>query len=464
MLDIKYLERIRLGGCQVALKYFGTDGIRGRAFEPPLTTEDAYRWGKAWAHAAAKNNIENIAIGWDGRTSCTALLQPFLAGFGNGIKTILLGIVPTPAVAWAASRRPNAWGLVVSASHNPPEDNGIKGFDSNGSKLAEDFEASIEEAFVPLLERPIEILEGGYGTADLEIEPGSMDDYLSNLGTMHIPDSFPLVIDCAHGATAPWAGRVFSGKVHWIGTPADGSRINVGVGSTHLDNLRIQVLATKSAAGIAFDGDGDRCLILDANGGLVDGDQMLWLLAQESARIGSKPPGIIGTVMSNGGLEQGLRTLGIPFLRTPVGDKFMARELQNTGWDLAAEASGHLIQRHVGPSGDGLATALAILRAIIQKPPEQRWAWRFEPWPLKLVNIRVENRRELEACPALQKAISEAKKEHGDSLRLVIRWSGTEPLLRLMAEGQHLWQVDQTLESLAAAARADLLMPDCNLL
>jgi len=438
------------------LKYFGTDGIRGRAFEPPLSIEELYKWGRAWDVVAKDNNIQNLIIGWDGRTSCEALLRAFLAGFGHGIKTILLGVVPTPAVAWITSRHTSAWGLVISASHNPPEDNGLKGFDSKGAKLPEETELAIESAFAAMSNDKVETSVWRHNSGELTIQPDDMKKYLAHLGEMTAPDSFPIAIDCAHGATAPWAGQIFKGSIHWVGVPTDGERINVGVGSTQTDALRQQLLTTKAAAGVAFDGDGDRCLILDDKGEVVDGDQMLWLLAQDYKQRGVALPGIIGTVMSNGGLEQGLKELDIPFIRTPVGDKFMVRELDITGWNIAAETSGHLIQRHVGPSGDGLATALAVLRIIIKKSPEHRWDWRFKPWPLKLVNIRVQCRKDLDSCVSLQKAVEAVNHEHGSSIRLVIRWSGTEPLLRLMAEAKEYWQVEQVLERLTTAAREDL--------
>jgi phosphoglucosamine mutase len=369
------------------------------------------------------------------------------------METLLLGIAPTPAVAWVTSRCTGAWGVVISASHNPPEDNGIKGFDSMGAKLPDGTEQAIESAFDAMADAPSYDGE----SPDLTIRQGDMEKYLTHLGGMHFPDSFPIVVDCAHGATAPWAPRLFTGAVQWLGTPADGDRINVGVGSMHLNLLHRQALAANAAAAVAFDGDGDRCLILDDKGDVVDGDQMLWLLAQEMKRRGADLPGVVGTVMSNGGLAQSLEEMGIPFVRTPIGDKFMARELDSAGWGMAAEASGHLIQRHVGPSGDGMATALAVLRIIIKKPAVHRWDWRFEQWPLQLVNIEAPQRKDLDRCPALQRAISEAKQKHGDSVRLVIRWSGTEPLLRLMAEAREQWRVEQVMESLAGAAKADLL-------
>ena len=440
----------------MAIEYFGTDGIRGRAFEPPLTLEETCRWGSAWAKVAKRQGIQNLVIGWDGRTSCTRMLQAFLAGCGAELKTLLLGIVPTPAVAWVTSTLTDTWGLMISASHNPPEDNGLKGFDSQGVKLAEDIELAIETAFIG---RAKDVCDASFleQTADLPIQADLMEAYLAHIGSLHIPDSFPVIIDCAHGANASWAQRLFSGAVHWIGTPTIGEKINVNVGSNHLDTLRSQLLSKKAALGVAFDGDGDRCLMLDDKGEVVDGDQMVMLLALDLQRQGNAPPGVIGTIMSNGGLEQRLDEMGIPFVRTPVGDKYMVRELIKSGWDLAAEASGHLIQRHVSLSGDGLATALSIIKILIQMSAEDRWGWCFAPWPLNLVNLKVKQRKAIEECAALQRAINEIKAEHGDSIRLVVRWSGTEPLLRIMAEAKEGWQVEWALKHLTSAATADLL-------
>ena len=208
--------------------------------------------------------------------------------------------------------------------------------------------------------------------------------------------------------------------------------------------------------GIAFDGDGDRCLLMDGQGTLVDGDQILWLLAQDLHREGQPLPGVVGTLMTNGGLEESLHHLGIPFVRTQVGDKFMLRELAKRRWDLAAEASGHVIQKHLGPSGDGMATALACLQALLHRQPEQRWAWRFEPWPLKLVNLQARNRKPLEACPSLQHTLTRLEDHHGSSLRIVVRWSGTEPKLRLMVEARNAAAMDDALQQLEVAARKDL--------
>jgi phosphoglucosamine mutase len=196
--------------------------------------------------------------------------------------------------------------------------------------------------------------------------------------------------------------------------------------------------------------------MVDSEGLLVDGDQLLWLLAQDRHGLRQALPGVVGTVMSNGGLEEALTGRGIPFVRTAVGDKHMLRELGRRDWDLAAEASGHIVQKQVGPSGDGMATALAALRALLHRAPEERWAWRFQPWPLRLVNLQARDRRPIEDCPRLQAAILELEANHGTALRMVVRWSGTEPKLRLMVEAKKSDLMNQALGTLESAAKADL--------
>lgn len=433
------------------LRYFGTDGVRGKAFVSPLTLEETARWGRAWGEVARSKGIRELVIGWDPRTSSEPLAEAFLQGLDGQLRPEVLGMVPTPAVAWVTQRRPEAWGLMISASHNPPEDNGLKGFNGDGEKLSEEEEAAVEAAFEATTHiAPWQV--------DLNADAGAVEAYLAHLEGLDLPEDFSLVVDCAHGATAPWAPRLLRGSVHWLGLPADGARINVGVGSTHLGALQAAVVERGAAAGVAFDGDGDRCLFIDSVGELVDGDQLLWLLAQDFHRQGKVLPGLVGTLMTNGGLEESLRTLGIPLVRTAVGDKFMLRELAIRGWDLAAEASGHVIQKHIGPSGDGLATALSVLHALLRRKPKARWDWRFRPWPLKLVNLVATERRPVEDCPQLLKAMTELEARHGEAIRLVVRWSGTEPKLRLMVEARETPLMLEALESLERAARADLAL------
>ena len=436
----------------MSLRYFGTDGIRGVALRTPLTLEEVTRWGAAWAQVAREAGVERLVLGWDPRNSSGPMAEAFILGVGLSLKVLVLGMAPTPAVAWKVAKlsREGAktWGLMISASHNPPEDNGLKGFNELGEKLEEDQEEAIEAAFVEL-DEPTTITAP---PETLELRP-----YLEHLEGIDLPADFDLVMDCAHGATAEVARELFrGGDIHWLGVPADGSSINVGVGSTHLDALAAEVLARKAHLGIAFDGDGDRCLLVDSTGAVVDGDQMVWLLTQDRVACGDAPPGVVGTLMTNGGLAQALGKAGVPFVRTAVGDKFLLREMAKLGWDLAAEASGHLIQKRVGPSGDGLAAALAILRALLHRPVERRWAWTFEPWPQRLVNIKARDRKAVEACPALCEAMAAIDARWGDGVRQVVRWSGTEPKLRLMVEAQEVAWVDQALQELETASRLDL--------
>ena len=438
----------------MSLRYFGTDGIRGVALQPPLTLGEVTRWGAAWAQVALEAGVRRLVVGWDPRSSSEALAEAFTLGVGSALEVLVLGMAPTPAIAWnvaqLSSTGAKTWGLMISASHNPPKDNGLKGFNEAGEKLEEDQELAIEAAF----DAHPEPLCLAVPSASLDLEP-----YLAHLGGLDLPEDFHIVIDCAHGATAEAALQLYrGGDIHWIGVPADGTSINVGVGSTHLDALAATVLARGAQLGIAFDGDGDRCLLVDGLGQPVDGDQMVWLLAQDRVACGDPPPGVVGTLMTNGGLPQALGELGVPFVRTAVGDKFLLREMAKLGWDLAAEASGHIIQKRVGPSGDGMAAALAVLRALLHRPAEHRWAWTFTSWPQRLVNLKARERKAVEDCGSLQAAMMVIDQRWRDGVRQVVRWSGTEPKLRLMVEAQHASWVDQALLELETAARLDLVL------
>lgn len=436
----------------MTLNFFGTDGIRGRAYDAPLTLEEAARWGAAWSEVARERGIRRLIAGWDPRLSSEPLWSAFRRGVGPALELRVLGLAPTPAVAWTVAETSRAgipaWGLMISASHNPPEDNGLKGFNGSGEKLSEAEERAIEAAF---------LRGGAVHGRNTGCAPESLEPYLDHLEGLDLPPAFRAVVDCAHGATGPCARRILRGPgLHWLAADPDGARINVGVGSTHLESLKAEVAARKAEAGLAFDGDGDRCLLVDGSGRVLDGDQMLWLLVQDRIAAGDPPPGVVGTVMTNGGLEAALAGAGIPFVRTPVGDKFLLRELAARGWDLAAEASGHLIQKRLCPSGDGLATALSVLKALLRRPPAERLAWTFTPWPLRLVNVVARERRPVEAMAALQEAMASIETRYGARARQVIRWSGTEPKLRLMVEAPERALVDAALSELEAAARVDL--------
>jgi len=317
-----------------------------------------------------------------------------------------------------------------------------------GGRLGEVRGRALEEAFEEL---------GGPPRISAPATGLGLQPYLDHLEGISLPTDFRVVIDCAHGATAEAALELFrGGEIHWIGVPADGPRINVGVGSTHLDALAATVVARGAMLGIAFDGDGDRCLLVDATGQGGGGGRGVGRMAQARVAGGDPPPGGVGTLMTNGGLAQALDQAGIPFVRTAVGDKYLLREMARRGWDLAAEASGHLIQKRVGPSGDGLAAALSILRALLHRSVDQRWAWTFRPWPQRLVNVMARDRQAVEACTGLVAAMTAIDARWGSGVRQVVRWSGTEPKLRLMVEAQETAWVDEALRDLEAAARRDL--------
>ncbi|MEI8257438.1 MAG: hypothetical protein WCJ30_17325, partial [Deltaproteobacteria bacterium] len=424
--------------------YFGTDGIRGAAYEPPLTIPDVMRWGAAWAEVARCHGVESLLLGWDPRESSLAMAEAFASGAERRITVRALGMQPTPAIALKVASTPGAWGVVVSASHNPPADNGLKGLDGSGEKLAEDIEEQVEAAYRQV---------GPPGTLrPLQIEADGADAYLAHVDPVQLPDDFRAIVDCAHGATASFVRRALRGEgIRYRGVPADGARINVGVGAADLAGLQAVVKQTGANIGIAFDGDGDRCMAVASDGSVVDGDQILWLLVRARIAAGDPPAGVVGTVMSNGGLEAALRRAHVPFVRTAVGDKYLGRELRARGWDLAAEASGHVIQRRLGPTGDGIATAVTMLRELLRYRGESRWNWRFEPWPFRTVNVCVAERRPLERCVLLQQVIGSIGGLWGDSVRTVVRWSGTEPKLRLTVEGQDEARVAYALDALEHA-------------
>lgn len=434
------------------LRYFGTDGIRGRAFASPLTLAEVSRWGKAWANVATKRGINEFVVGWDPRLSSEPLVKAFLTGAGEVMRTCILGLVPTPAIAYVVASRPLAWGLMFSASHNPPEDNGIKSFDSCGTKFFEKDELALESEFNKL--HAFSVPTSSH--IDLSVNYPAVNNYIDHLGGLDLPDSTTVVIDCANGATAPWAPLLIRGKgVHWLGIPADGAKINLGTGSSNIDNVAGKVRELKADMGIAFDGDGDRCLMVDANGNLIDGDQLIWLIVQELYKTKEYVQGVVGTIMSNSGLEKALLNLGIPFVRTAVGDKHMLRELAQRNWILAAEASGHVIQKHISPSGDGLATAITAMRTLIDYNANDRWSWQFKPWHMRLVSLDVIAPKPIESCKNLSSATKDIESKYGAAARIVIRWSGTETKLRIMVETKSEVITNNIVNTLKYAAQRD---------
>ena len=432
----------------MSLRYFGTDGIRGKAFDSPLTTSEVARWGKSWSQAALNHKVQTLVLGHDPRLSSEPLLKAFISVMDPSISLIYLGMVPTPVLAYETSRMSGAWGVMFSASHNPPLDNGIKGFSSSGEKLEEAVEMEIETIF------------DSTPVADKIVNPNlpaiQPHQYLNVHEPFPVPVPWRIAIDCAHGAASTLAQNIFLGQnIHWMGTPSDGARINHFVGCTHLETLQKVILESNLDFGFAFDGDADRCLFVDSKGDVFDGDQILWLLVKEGIRAGRPPEGVVGTVMTNGALEHLILDAGIPFLRTPVGDKFILRAMATCNYPIGAEASGHVIQKSLGPTGDGLATALSVCRILKDVGIREVFESRFKPFPHQLVSFTTRLKKPIDMCPSLNGVLDNLSKEF-PSLRTVIRWSGTENKLRLMAEAPDLHSVNIALERLQHAALRDL--------
>jgi len=430
------------------LKYFGTDGIRGKAFDTPLTISEVERWGLSWSQAALHHKVHTLILGHDPRVSSEPLIKAFVSGIDPSVRLVYLGMVPTPVLAYETSRTPGAWGVMFSASHNPPQDNGIKSFSSSGEKLEAPIEMEIERYF-DSTSVPNKITH-----CDLPaVQP---NEYLNTLEPFTFPDPWRIAIDCAYGAAGLLAQKIFLGEtIYWIGTPPDGTQINHQVGCTHLETLRKVILEHHLDFGFAFDGDADRCLFVDSSGEVFDGDQILWLLVKDCINRGKPPAGVVGTVMTNGALEQLICNAGIPFLRTPVGDKFILRAMARYGYPIGAEASGHVIQKYLGPTGDGMATALSVCRILKNMGAEEVFKARFNPYPHRLVSFSTRIKKPIDACASLNEVLQDLSKEY-PSLRTVIRWSGTENKLRLMAEATDLPSVNIALDRLQQAALSDL--------
>jgi phosphoglucosamine mutase len=439
------------------VKLFGTDGIRGTAGVAPLDHATVRRVGGALARSKPG---ARVLIGRDTRESGAWIEEELARGLvSQGATAVSAGVMPTPAIAYLTRTGPYDLGIVISASHNPFEDNGIKVFSHVGEKFTEASERAVEAL----------VHDGGWSVPDDAPAPIRREDlsggYLGHLGEI-LPAAGPLagsrvVIDCANGATFELAPGVFSRlgvDVDPIGVAPDGRNINLHCGSTHLDPLRERVLADRARLGIAFDGDGDRALFIDAAGRVVDGDAVLLLCALQLKAEGRLPgDAVVATVMSNIGLELALKAHGIGLVRTPVGDKYVMEEMLARGCALGGEQSGHVIFASHLFTGDGIATALQVLRVMAATGRELGdLAGQLTTYPQVLVNVRVRQRADYAAVPAIAAVIRDVERRlHGDG-RLLIRYSGTEPLLRIMLEGKDETDIRAWADEIAAAVREHL--------
>jgi len=443
-------------------KYFGTDGVRGVA-NRELTPELAYKIGRCGGYVlAGKADKPKVVIGMDTRISGPLLEAALTAGLLSiGADVIRLGVVTTPAVAWLTRLLGADAGVMISASHNPVADNGIKFFGADGYKLSDETELEIErllDAERDELPRPE---GGGIGTVTTDDE--AKYRYLEYLKTTvkHSFKGLRIVMDCAHGAAYELAPRIFrelGAEVITVGASPDGLNINDGVGSTHPEHLIAQVKAHGADLGLSYDGDADRLIAVDETGAEVDGDFILLICGEAMRKAGKlKADTIVTTVMANIGFFKAAESLGLKTSRTAVGDRYVMEEMRRGGFNLGGEQSGHVIFLDYNTTGDGILTSLQLVDTLVasgKKLSELKTIMR--KYPQVLVNVRVADKSRFKDNEAIAKAVAAAEAELGDSGRVLVRPSGTESLIRVMAEGPDEAQVAAHVERIAAVVKAEL--------
>ncbi len=455
----------------MARQLFGTDGIRAVAGEPPLDERTAYALGVAlgtWARqnvmqtftseASLQDRPAEVIIGMDTRESGPWIANQVAGGLARaGVSSRFAGVITTPGVAYLARTGPYVAGVMISASHNPYQDNGIKVISHSGYKLADDVELELEH----LIHRWLG--DGEKAIPSELVVDSTLDHHYANYlaNTIGAGLRFNLVIDCANGSAATVAPPLFNrvgSRVDWIGASPDGRNINLNCGSLHLEGLRQRVLETGADVGIAFDGDADRALFVSGSGKIVDGDAVLFLAGTAMQRAGKLPGDVVvSTVMSNLGLEKAFEIYGIEMVRTPVGDKYVLEEMLRRKAALGGEQSGHVIFSEYATTGDGLLTALHVLEIIRDSRQSlDELIAEIKTFPQKLVNIRVKHKRPLIELPSVQAAIAAAEEDFAGRGRAVVRFSGTEPLARVMIEAETDAAVDRWTTRIADAIRTEL--------
>ncbi len=440
-------------------KYFGTDGIRGRVGEGNITPEFVLKLGWATGRVLGDSRGGRVVIGKDTRISGYMFESALQAGLvAAGLNIHLLGPMPTPGIAHLARTLHARAGIVISASHNPHYDNGIKFFSGEGRKLPDEAELAIERE----LERPMTtVASGSLGKAyRVEDAAGRYIEFCKSSipWTMDFR-GVKLVVDCANGATYHVAPHVFEelgATVVAIGARPDGLNINEGVGSTHIETLRAAVRKQGADLGIALDGDGDRVIMVDGSGRVLDGDDILYIIAAGRLREGTLPGSVVGTQMSNVGLEQALESLGLGFERTRVGDRYIMERLQREGWTLGGEPSGHIICLDRTTTGDGIISALQVLAEVCTTGKSlTELCSPVEKCPQVLRNIELGALKPAQVMESkgLQSAVREVEAELGDDGRVLLRPSGTEPLIRVMIEGRDGPRVEALARQLAERVR-----------
>ena len=441
-------------------KYFGTDGIRGRVGDAPITPDFVLKLGWAAGKVLARHGSRKIIIGKDTRISGYMLESALEAGLAAaGLSASFTGPMPTPAVAYLTRTFRAEAGIVISASHNPFYDNGIKFFSIDGTKLPDD----VEEAIEAEMEKEITCVDSAeLGKANRIVDAAGRyiefckGTFPNELSLAHLK----IVVDCANGATyhiAPNVFRELGAKVITIGCEPDGLNINEQVGATDVRALQARVLAEKADLGIALDGDGDRVIMVDHEGNKVDGDQILYIIAREGLRQGQLRGGAVGTLMSNMGLELALKQLGIPFVRAKVGDRYVLEEMRAHGYSLGGEQSGHIIFPEFNTTGDGLITAMQTLMVLRDHDgPLSELNHLMTTYPQLLKNVKVYSKNGWEENEQIRAAIAAAKDELGNDGRILVRASGTEPLIRVMGEGSDKDRLERVIDDIVSVVEQEL--------
>lgn len=445
-------------------KYFGTDGIRGRVGKAPITPEFVMHLGYAAGRVLtsidshlAPGAHPTVLIGKDTRISGYMLESALQAGLcAAGVNVLLTGPLPTPAIAYLTRALRAQAGVVISASHNPFEDNGIKFFSAEGAKLEDAIEIAIEDA----LDKPMQVMESAKLGKVKRINDAAgryIEFCKSTFPTALDLRGLKIVLDCAHGATYHVAPPVFhelGAEVIAIGNQPNGLNINEQAGSTHPEALCRAVVEHQADLGIAFDGDGDRVVMVDANGQVLDGDQLLYIIAKHRQQQGKLVGGVVGTLMTNLALEHALQKASIPFLRAKVGDRYVLELLNQNGWEVGGENSGHILALDKHSSGDGIIAALQVLHAVVAS---QRSLAEFGAelvlYPQVLINVTVAQRIDLQANVAIQNSVKLAEDSLNGSGRVLLRASGTEPKIRVMVEGSNRTQVQQLAQDIAEVVK-----------
>ena len=440
-------------------KYFGTDGVRGKVGTYPITPDFALKLGWAAGKVLASQGSRTVLIGKDTRISGYMLESALEAGLAAaGLTAAFTGPMPTPAVAYLTRTFRLEAGIVISASHNPYYENGIKFFSSQGTKLPDD----IEEAIEAMLDQPMDCVESAdLGKASrISDAAGRYIEFCKSTFPAHLGlDGYKIVVDCANGATyhiAPNVLRELGAEVIEIGTDPNGININEKCGATDVKALQEKVLETKADVGLAYDGDGDRIMMVDHLGNKVDGDQILFIIAREALRSGQLKGGVVGTLMSNMSLEIALKMLGVPFVRANVGDRYVLEKMVEHNWTLGGENSGHIIIADKNTTGDGIIASLAVLSAMVQhRLSLNELASAVKLFPQVLINVRFAGGTNPLESEAVKAVAADVEKRLEGKGRILLRKSGTEPLIRVMVECEDGALAKQCAEEIAEAVKAN---------